>query len=823
MKTQLPKVVLVVVSALLARSAAASPAAGQAPQGLAASSRTLCGAQDEGELRVSDVVEALAGEDAFVASTAAAIVRHEWRDLPGEFFAALNKSPVAARRFLEELVIAPRPSAAAWAALQMQPGQQRSLSHRLMALVARRQPVTKVEAQLLLEAARAGELGDGYYQAAALLSEKVANSLIGRIHQGLAQGDLVVGDLGPLLDRLSPRGTRSLLGLAVTLPPDTSRRLLRQIYESRPSQVQDRVAASLDGKIPLDPLWLEFGQGLLSGKARVDRVVDLLVATDSASVRERAFDLLLSEGCLDQRALLAIKESGSERDIRRLIGRGSNQLPSRFVLDLLEASPEVSEVMARALATRKPLEPEIQRHLLQMLDGLGSADSHTPLHAVTAIVHGGDAESLNAVWPLVKGSFAWRDLFYRMGRRTEPYVYELMLAELSRHADPGTQAVSEPLDSEQLDMLRLLLVARGDRRELDQLIANAPKRRANFVRRCRQYAGALEAAQANALIDAAVRCADAEVAMELVEWSAATKDAAVADRLWDLWKNPPEIEAIEEVQEALMRVLAAGPRRTDLVVEMRAVIAQRPLPEHMSSLSYELLNTMPKPLDAASVEVCAELLLKLPLVDGEGEADRARRWSDGTSGFPLVAAVANSLRGVDAALAVQVFGALVDDIRVDRRRVRISRQRLKVFWRTLSFDADLQLALGRITSRLWGFHEGGEGVTEGPAMWLQARDYEHLGDYAQAEQWYRRAGRQLFRTPSMRREARWLLGERNPAAGEDPLAALAAAPFRMQLLRAKEAGDAAVVARAANLLREFAGYDRETLDTVKDIPTNTGR
>ena len=157
MKTQLPKVVLVVVSALLARSAAASPAAGQAPQGLAASSRTLCGAQDEGELRVSDVVEALAGEDAFVASTAAAIVRHEWRDLPGEFFAALNKSPVAARRFLEELVIAPRPSAAAWAALQMQPGQQRSLSHRLMALVARRQPVTKVEAQRLLGAAQLGQ------------------------------------------------------------------------------------------------------------------------------------------------------------------------------------------------------------------------------------------------------------------------------------------------------------------------------------------------------------------------------------------------------------------------------------------------------------------------------------------------------------------------------------------------------------------------------------------------------------------------------------------------------------------------------------------
>ena len=99
MKTQLPKVVLVVVSALLARSAAASPAAGQAPQGLAASSRTLCGAQDEGELRVSDVVEAVAHlfDEHFLVQESKGLISPPRRPRGGRRTTSQSRSPCPRR------------------------------------------------------------------------------------------------------------------------------------------------------------------------------------------------------------------------------------------------------------------------------------------------------------------------------------------------------------------------------------------------------------------------------------------------------------------------------------------------------------------------------------------------------------------------------------------------------------------------------------------------------------------------------------------------------------------------------------------------------
>lgn len=827
MRYLLPIGVACLALPLLAQAQVTQQPDAQDPPDNVAISRALCEAQDRGEFSVADALARLSLKNDFVASTAAAIVRHEWAELSEEFFAGLHANPVAARRFLQELVVAPRPAAAKWVAGQAEPRHQRSLDHRLLALAARRQPLTKEEAQLLLEAASTGEVGDGFYYAAAHVSEKIADQLIGRIHRGLSQKQFEVGGLGPLLGRLSLRGTKSLLGLAVTLPPDTARQLLRHVYDARPELVQNRVAASLDGKIPMDALWLEFGRKLLDRKERIDRVVSLLVESEMPDDRDRAFELLLSEGALEQRSLQVIKDTGSERDIRRLIGRAANQLPSQYVLDWLQGSPSVSQEMARALATRKVLEPEIQTRLLEMLDGFGSANSHTPLHAVTALVHAGDAESLKTIWPLVMGSTSWRDLLYRLGRRTEPFTYELMLAEILAAAKQEPESdVPEgegDLQQQKLDMLRLLLVARGDRRELDKLLRNAPKRRAIFVRRCRHYADKLTAKQANSLFDAALQCEDPEVAGELLEWGAATQPDAIATRLWKLWNDPPDILTIEELQDTAMRLLAAGPKRSEMLAEMRKAANQGPLPDRLSSLPYELLNTLPQPLDSHSVTLCAELLLKLPLEDAQGEQRRARRWPDGTSGYPMVAAIANRLRGVDVELAEQVFTAMVDELQGDPRCANISRQRLKVFWRTLAFETDLQRTLGRITSRLWLFHDGNDGVSEGAATWLQAQHHEHLGDYARAEPLYQKAAHELLRIPSMRGEARWLLGERNPAAGRDPLAALAAAPYRMRLLAATKAGDVEAAAKATSLLREFAGSDRKTLDTLIDTPVETGR
>ncbi len=799
----------------------------QDPPDNQALSRALCEAQDRGEFSVADALGKLSLKNDFVASTAAAIVRHEWAELSHAFFAGLDANPVAARRFLEELVVAPRPAAAKWVVEQTKPRHKRSLNHRLLALAARRQPLTKAEALLLLDVASTGKAGDGFYYAAAHVSEQVADRLIGRIHQGLSQLQIDVGDIGPLLDRLSLRGTKSLLGLALTLPPDTARQLLRHVYDVRPELVQNRVAAALDGKIPLDALWLEFGRKLLDREDRVDRVVSLLVDSESGAVRDRAFELLLTEGALEQRSLQVIKEAGSERDIRRLIARAVNQLPSSYVLEWLQGSPRVSEEMTRALATRKVLQPEIQKHLLEMLDGFGSANSHTPLHAVTALVHAGDAESLKTIWPLVMGSTSWRDLLYRLGQRTEPFTYELMLAAIMAAAkqEPRSDVPEAEADLQQqkLDMLRLLLVARGDRRELDQLLQNAPKRRASFVRRCRHYADKLTEQQANSLFDAALLCEDPEVGAELLEWAAHAQRQAIGDRLWQLWSDSPELDSIEELQDTAMRLLATGAKRGELLAEMRAAAKQGPLPDRLSALPYELLNTMSRPLHADSVTLCAELLLQLPLEDAEGEQRRARRWPNGTSGYPLVAAIAHRLRGADLELVEQVFTKTVDELQGDPRSANISRQRLKVFWRSMAFEADMQRPLGRITSRLWLFHDGRDGVSEGAAIWFQAQHHEHLGDFVRAETLYRKAAQLLLRLPSMRGEARWLLGERNPAAGRDPLAALAAAPYRMRLLAATKAGDVQAASKATSLLREFAGYDRDTLDTLIDTPVESGR
>jgi len=792
--------------------------------------QALCDAQDRGELTVKAAVAAMASKNHFVASTAASIIRHEWQELPEELFSALHEFPLAARHFLEQLVIAPRPQAAAWVATQTTASGKRSLDHRLMALAARGKPLTKDEALLLLEAAKKNDVGDGFYYAASNVSEKIAGRLIGAIHQGLSQETLAVNQLGPLLDRLSLRGTKSLLGLAVTLPEAVAHRLLRHVYESQPELVQSRVASALDGKIPLDSQWLDFARGLLTSEERVERVVKMLLESDSGEDRARAFDLLLSEDKLDQRSLEATRDTGTERDLRRLIGRAVNQLPSSFVIDCLEGSPQVSEEMARALTARTVLEPELQKQLLDMLDGFGAADNHTPLYAVTALVRKGNAEALKTIWPLVMGSTAWRDLLYRLGQREEPFAYEMMLAEITaaKKSMAGLSEEEQDLHQQKLDMLRLLLVGRGDRRELDTLVANAPKRRAIFVRRCRHYADKLSVKHQNALFDAALRCEDPEIGSELLEWAATPPEdgeqpAAIADRLWQLWNDPPEIDMVEILQDTAMRLLASGPKRAALLAELRAASKKGPLPEPLKSLPFELLNTMAQPMAEDDVSLCAELLLKLPLADPKGEQRRVRRWPNGTSGFPLVAAIANRLRGADLGVADQVFEGMVEELAGDPRCANISRQRLKVFWRALAFETDLQLLLGRITSQLWIFHDGDDEVGDAAGMWFQAQLHEHNGDFARAEQLYRAVGRELWRLPSMRGEARWLLGERNPGAGQDPLAALAAAPYRMRLLAALKADDQDAIREASTLLREFAGHDRYSLATLNETPLESGR
>lgn len=780
---------------------------------------------DDGELTVGLALKVLGGSSEAEARTVAAIIRHEWAALPDELFDGLDLDARAARVLLDELAQAPRPAARAWVLSQAKPRAGRSYDHRMLALAARSEPLSRAEARLLLESLEKEAPSDGFYRACSYLDAKLADGLVGRIHGLLMQEKVDVGALAPLLDRLSRRGTKSLLGLAMTLPQPVAYMLLRHVVDSRPEQAYQRIDAALDGKVPLDPAWLAFSSDRIDRPARVARVLEVLRDADDVADRELAFEALLQAGAIDAGVLKVATDGDSTARIRRVIARAANAVPAPYVVRWLQGTPEVAEAMASALARRAVLEDEIQRALLAMLDEVEIAAGRTPLYLLTAVVRGGDAAALARVWPLVVGSPAWRDLLDRLGRREEPFVYELLLDRLAAARAQQVAGVDDPSrHGAQVDMLRLLLVARGDRRELGELVAHAPSRDAAFVRRCRQYAQQLSAAQAGALTRAAFAAADPELSEELLEWAAAAQLDATADTLWSFWQaGPGDLPFGDDLREVAARLLMRSGRREELMEQLRSALRAGPLDDALASLPYEALNGMPEPLHATDLRLCAELLLRAPISDPASEQRMVRRWPDGSFGFPIVQAVASRLRGVDELEATVAFDVLVEELRGEPAVRAISRQRLTVFWRALARRPELQRALGRVTARLWSETAADAAVPEGGALWLQALDAEQQGAFGEAAQVYTAAAHELLRLPARRAACRWLLGERDPSNGVDPVAALAAAPHRMRMLAARARGDEEAAAAAAALVREFAGHDAASRATLVANQKRSGR
>jgi hypothetical protein len=87
-------------------------------------------------------------------------------------------------------------------------------------------------------------------------------------------------------------------------------------------------------------------------------------------------------------------------------------------------------------------------------------------------------------------------------------------------------------------------------------------------------------------------------------------------------------------------------------------------------------------------------------------------------------------------------------------------------------------------------------------------------DLAAARAHAESAERGLLRLPEHRRTARMFLGERDPAGGSDPWAALAATTHVLAWQDATARHDTRAAAAAAALVREFAGHDASTLATV---------
>ncbi|MBL8755953.1 MAG: hypothetical protein JNK15_21840, partial [Planctomycetes bacterium] len=110
----------------------------------------------------------------------------------------------------------------------------------------------------------------------------------------------------------------------------------------------------------------------------------------------------------------------------------------------------------------------------------------------------------------------------------------------------------------------------------------------------------------------------------------------------------------------------------------------------------------------------------------------------------------------------------------------------------------------------------GSAAAAGAAHLFAARAAIGRGAFLDAASAAERARAELLRLPEHRRHARVFLGERNPAAGVDPWAALAALPHWCRWRDATARGDIAAAHRHAALVREFAGHDHSLLS---DLPT----
>ncbi len=783
-----------------------------------ASSGDRCAAlsvlQDRGDLDVPTALAALAGDDEDVAATVVAIVRHEWLSLPDEMRRGLDARPVAARRLLRELAIAPRPSFVDWVVHWFERGADRSDDDRCLALAARGTPLAPADADFVWRAIAAGGAGDGPRFAIAFVPTDRVDAWIGRMYELIEREPGAVDALGPLFDRLSTGGVRQLLGLVETLPEASARVVCTRILERSPDLVIERARSMLDGDGPVGGPWLDYAAPLLDDRRRRDRV--LAVVADPASdesLRERAFEVLLSAKAVDAPVL---HHAVSRPDtLARLLSRAVDRVPGDVLVSWLGDDAAVSAVTAAALVHRQQLGDDVERRLVDiLLEREWASGTFFDAIAAALVAHASEA-ALDRAWPRLRAASAWRPIFDTLGRRREPFVHELLVAELAAKPPEGLSAEAI---GERLDAVRLALVAVGDRSQLAELVAGSKGRSATFVSRCAHHARPLPAPLAAIALDGALSVQDPDVAMALLEWAAATDDPAITDRLWRLVDEPAQAIEGEALREVAVRALAAGSGRQRLVERLQKAYAAGPLPDLLESVPFEIVASTPVPLSPADARFLADLTLRPPLSDPELERDQRLRWPDGRFGFRLVAAVAQRLRGGEPDVVREAFRAAVAAVREDPRWIEISRQRLLVLWRSLEVDRELMAVVAEPTAPLLLALPDPDHTGGGPANWFAMNASAAAGDDLAAVKHARAAIAGLLRLPSERSTARLFLGEREPASGRDPWAALSAAPHRFAFCRAVARGDDSAAAATAALVREFAGRDTAAL---AEIPSTT--
>jgi hypothetical protein len=775
--------------------------------------------QDRGQLDVAAAVAAMAGGDDEVARSAAAILRHEWVELPDALFRGLDDVPAAARALLQELAMAPRPAASAWAAARSGAGPGRTLDDRLLALAASGVALRAPDADLVLQALVDGSAGDGLRAALAVLPAPLADAQLGKLHAAFAGGRLDVARAAPLLDRLSPRGLRQLLGPIVALPPELATALCEHLHQSAPDLLAERVAAALDDPNELATCWLPYAAPHLDVAARRDRLLALLADPKQAPERrEYAFLALSTARCVAPPVLaFATEEAGPMLErVRRLLAAATDELPAQQLLDWLAADEKLAAATVAALSTRRQLPEAAAMRLVDDLREAGLASGRYLFPAAMAVVLRGPEVAVRAVWPMLQRDEGFAQFVDALARRPEPFVGDLLAAGFppaegtpveqvapvalgpggalgagGRRVAAGTGAhaagvVRAALRAPRADAARRRragpagggrLVADGAHRECDR--RGVRRRTGRVGGRCgRRRRGRGPAAHG---VDRVGRRPDRRrTARSGVAGAAAFAAARRAGR------RTAHRARGGAVARAVRFARLRSARRHE-----RAPRAGRP-------------RALRRPGAAAAAHrSCAR---------GRGGGALAARHQWLPAG-----------RRGGAAAARQRAGGGGGGLRCGRaggaRRSAASHD--------LAAAPAAAVARTRLRRRAAGCGRGGDGAAGagggaraedgellGPVHWFAAHEAMARGDLPAAALQAKAAVAGLLRLPQQRGHARVFLGERDPGRGVDPWAALAALPHRLAAEAALATGDATAAAAAQARIREFAGRDHATLASL---------
>ncbi|MBK8100910.1 MAG: hypothetical protein IPK26_27810 [Planctomycetes bacterium] len=779
--------------------------------------RMLALLQQRGSLDVASMLAALRAEQPTLPVVAAAILRHEWRELPAPLLAGIRQHVAATELVLRVLALAPRPAARAFVD-ECLADVALPLDVRCLALAATGKVLTRTDFALPLQALREEQAGDGFALALALLPANVADGAVAAVVERLQAGT-PLGRLLPLVDRMSPGGHVELLSALAPLPAAARDDLCRHLAAHDMVGYGERARAALDGEIDLESVWLLRAGPLLDRPARIERVVAAMSDPNAdPALRLRAFDALVDARVWDPAMRAFVQEDHVAR-FRRLCTGDPSVLPEDVLLDALGDGE--SRGIALAALPRCQLTDTLVERVLQLVvvdDGRRDAPAARAA-AISLLAAKGSEAAVTAMWEQARTTQASAlSAAEFLARRKEPFVHALLLAELA--ADPSRLSAGQAaFRDELLDHVRIGLLELGDRRQLADLVANAGRRSAAFLRRCRHVDLPLSTPLAHQLLSAMATTDDGDVRVELASWAGRCTAPEVTAALQELWER----SADEELREAALRGILAGAGRAAMVERLGAAIAARRVDDRMLGVAWEAIATTAAPLTRDDAALLASLCLQLPLAMPDDDLRRARQFPEGRTGFPMVAAIAERLRHDADDLAPAAFAAAAAAVADDPDLALLARQRLLCLWTALVAVPAQQQAIGRVTAALLpsipDAADRGGGVA---AMWLSAAA-EHRGEFGAAAAQARTAIHGLLRGAEDGMSVRVLVGERDPAAGVDPCAALAARPWLCDARQALVAGDRALARQALTAAAEFAGRDAATLAQIESLNVELSR